>query len=66
MSNLIESYEHQYSGLTADITSQISRIPNLTTGRHDDDTISLSPQCHYEYAIPLRGVDLPVVSIISD
>lgn len=31
MASLIESYEHQYSGITAEITSQISKIPNLQT-----------------------------------
>ncbi|XP_067946497.1 vesicle transport through interaction with t-SNAREs homolog 1A-like [Watersipora subatra] len=31
MASLIESYEHQYFGITSEITSQIGRIPNLAT-----------------------------------
>lgn len=30
MSSVFESYEHQFSTITADITARIGKIPNLT------------------------------------
>ena len=39
MSSLIESYEHQYSSITAEITSHIGRVPNLASGNDGQTTI---------------------------
>ena len=33
MSSVFESYEQQFATITADITSRIGRIPNLTGSR---------------------------------
>ena len=35
MATLMESYEQQYSNLTAEITSKTGQIPNLAGGNND-------------------------------